>query len=218
MQLMSVNIGERKTLQRKDRLEQTGIFKRPVDIPVKVTKLGLENDVIASKKHHGGPDQAVYVYGWTDYEWWSNELKQDLSPGTFGENLTIHELESAGFKIGDVLQVGEVTLQVTAPRIPCGTFAARMDNPQWVKHFRRAERPGLYCRVLQEGAVKHGDVVSVENYTGATVSILEMYREYYNRHKSEKTLRRHLNAPIAIRARQDLEKELQRLRTSTRGE
>ena len=218
MQLMSVNIGELRILQRKDRLEQTGIFKVPVETAVKVTTLGLEDDVIVSKKHHGGPDQAVYVYGWTDYECWSNELKQDLAPGTFGENLTIRELERARFNIGDHLHIGGVILQVTAPRIPCRTFAARIGDPRWVKRFRHAERPGLYCRVLQEGLVKHGEVVSVEKYAGNTISILEMYREYYNSDKSEETLRRHLNAPIAIRARKELEKEFQRLQASKNGE
>ena len=35
-----------------------------------------------------------------------------------------------------------------------------------------------------------------------------MFREYYNSNKSEELLRRHLAAPIAIRARKTLEEEL----------
>lgn len=211
MKLISVNLGQERTLERKGRVEQTGIFKFPTREAVKVTKLGLEGDIIVSKKHHGGPDQAVYVYGTADYEWWSKELGKEIAPGTFGENLTISELESAHFNVGDYFHMEEVTLQVTAPRIPCGTFAARMDDSQWVKRFRHAERPGLYCRVIREGVVKAGDIVSVETYTGETISILQMFRDYYQRDKSEETLRRYLNAPIAIRARRDLEKELRTL-------
>ena len=211
MIIISVNLGQERTLQRKGRVEQTGIFKFPTNEAVKITKLGLEGDVIVSKKDHGGPDQAVYVYGAADYEWWSKELGREIAPGTFGENLTISELESAHFNVGDYLHLGEVTLQVSAPRIPCGTFAARMDDSQWVKRFRHAERPGLYCRVIREGFVKTGEIVSMENYTGETISILQMFRDYYERDKSEETLRRHLNAPIAIRARRDLEKELRAL-------
>jgi MOSC domain-containing protein YiiM len=210
LNLISVNLGQERILQRKDRTERTGIFKFPTDESVRVTRLGLEGDIIVSKKHHGGPDQAVYIYGWEDYEWWSKELGKDIAPGTFGENLTISELESAQFNIGDYLHINEVTLQVTAPRIPCGTFATRMGDPQWVKRFRHAERPGLYCRVIQEGSVMAGDVVSIERYTSDTVSISEMFRDFYERNKNEETLHRHLNAPIAIRARRDLEKELQR--------
>ena len=214
MNLISVNLGQERTLQRKGRVEQTGIFKFPTNEAVKITKLGLEGDVIVSKKDHGGPDQAVYVYGTADYEWWSKELGREIAPGTFGENLTISELESAHFNVGDYLHLGEVTLQVSAPRIPCGTFAARMDDSQWVKRFRHAERPGLYCRVIREGFVKTGEIVSVENFTGETISILQMFRDYYERDKSEETLRHHLNAPIAIRARRDLEKELRALLTA----
>ena len=210
MKLISVNLGQEKTLYRKGRTEQTGIFKFATDAPVKVTLLGLEGDVIVSKRHHGGPDQAVYVYGAADYEWWSKELGSEILPGTFGENLTISELESATFNIGDYLHLDEVTLQVTAPRIPCNTFATRMDDPAWVKRFRAAERPGLYCRVIKEGLVRVGDHVSVENYTGETISVLQMYRDYYRNDKSKETLIQHLNAPIAIRARRDLEKELQK--------
>jgi MOSC domain-containing protein YiiM len=211
MQLDSVNLGQEHILQYKDRVERTGIFKFPVDGPVKVTKLGLEADVIVSKKHHGGPDQAVYVYGGADYTWWSGALHQEISPGTFGDNLTISDLESAQFNIGDSIHIGDVILQVTAPRIPCATFAARMKDSQWVKKFRSAERPGLYCRVLKEGFVKAGDPVSIEKYRRQTISIPEMFRDYYDRNKSEEILRRHLNAPIAIRDRRDMEKELHKL-------
>lgn len=211
MQLISVNLGQERTLQRTDRIEQTGIFKFPADGPVKLTKLGLEEDVIISKKHHGGPDQAVYIYGGADYQWWSNEMGKEILPGTFGENLTISDLESAQFNIGDYIHTGEVTLQVTAPRIPCGTFAARMEDSQWVKRFRYAERPGFYCRVMREGFVRAGDAVSIEKYTGETLPILQMYRDYYDKNKSEEVLRLHLNAPIAIRARRALEAELEKL-------
>jgi len=208
---MSVNIGEKRILRRREHVETTGIFKFPTDEPVKVTKLGLEGDVIISKRHHGGPDQAVYVYGGADYDWWADELGKEILPGTFGENLTITELESAQFNVGDYIHTGEVTLQVTAPRIPCKTFAARMEDPQWVKKFRYAEKPGLYCRVLKEGFVRAGDAVSVEGFTGETVSILDMFRDYYYRNKSEETLLRYLNAPIAIRDRNSFEEQLQRL-------
>jgi MOSC domain-containing protein YiiM len=215
LNLISVNLGQERILARKARLEKTGIFKVPTEQAVKVARQGLEGDVIVSKRHHGGPDQAVYVYGGADYAWWMEELGKEVTPGTFGENLTIGELESTRFHVGDYLHIGAVALQVTAPRIPCGTFAARMNDPQWVKRFRYAERPGLYCRVIKEGYVKASDPVLVEAYRGETISVLEMYREYYNRDKSEATLRRHLNAPIAIRARRDLEKELQRLLTTS---
>lgn len=211
MKLLSVNIGIERTQQCRDYIETTGIYKIPVERPVAVGYLGMGGDVICDRKNHGGPDQAVYVYGSADYEWWSRELGRELSPGTFGENLTVSGLESARFHVGDYLQVGAVNLQVTSPRIPCGTFATRMTDPQWVKKFRRAERPGLYCRVLREGLVKAGDPVTIEKYDGRTLPILEMYCAFYDKHRSEEMLRRYLEAPIDIRSRVDLDRELRQL-------
>jgi MOSC domain-containing protein YiiM len=211
MQLISINIGRERQQQRKDHVETTGIYKMPVEGPVEITSLGIEGDAICDKKNHGGVDQAVYIYGGADYTWWSEQLGRELSPGTFGDNLTISDLESAQFNVGDYLHIGDVTLQVTAPRIPCGTFATRMGDPQWVKKFRAAERPGLYVRVVKEGIIKAGDPVTVEKFTGATISIVEMYRGHYEKDKSREFLQKHLNAPIDIRSRKDLEEELNKL-------
>jgi MOSC domain-containing protein YiiM len=211
MQLISINIGKKQTQQNGDRLETTGIYKMPVQMPVQITSLGIQEDFIGSQKHHGGPDQAVYVYGAKDYEWWSTELGRTIVPGTFGDNLTVSEMESAKFNIGDYLHIGAVTMQVTAPRIPCGTFAARMQDPKFVKRFRSAERPGLYCRVIKEGTVNAGDDVRFDAYTDKTISLIEMFRNYYEKDKSMETLRRQLDAPIAIRSRVELEEELNRL-------
>ena len=211
MQLISINIGQERSQRIGANLEVTGIYKIPAQGPARVTTLGIQGDFIASKKHHGGPDQAVYIYGGTDYAWWSHELGQEISPGTFGDNLTISELESAKFNIGDYLHIGEVTLQVTAPRIPCATLATRMGDPQFVKRFRRAERPGLYCRVTREGTVEAGVDVTIESYRGETIPSIDLFRDYYRRNKKEETLRNFLKAPIAIRARQDVENDLQKL-------
>jgi MOSC domain-containing protein YiiM len=211
MRLLSVNIGRERQQQRKDYVETTGIYKMPVDNSVEIKSLGIEGDAICDRKNHGGPDQALYIYGGADYAWWEQELGRELAPGTFGDNLTISDLESATFNVGDYLHIGEVTLQVTAPRIPCGTFATRMGDPQWVKKFRAAERPGLYVRVVKEGIIKAGDPVTAEKYTGETISIVEMYRGHYVKDKSKESLQKHLNAPIDIRSRRDLEEELNEL-------
>ena len=211
MQLTSINIGQNQTLLNGTRLEATGIFKSSSTRPVQVTALGLQGDFISDMKNHGGPDQAVYVYGSKDYDWWSAELGRELTPGTFGDNLTISELESAGFLIGDRLHFAGVILEVTAPRIPCSTLAARMADPKFVKKFRQAERPGLYCRVIQPGMLPVGEPVRVEKSAGEGLSVLEMFRNYYEKDKSEEMIRRQLRAPICIRSRHDLEIELQSL-------
>mgnify|MGYP001766589539 CR=1 FL=1 len=67
MKLLSINIGKKRTQQRKDYVEETGIYKEPVNEPVEIKSLGIDQDVICDTKNHGGPDQAVYIYGGADY-------------------------------------------------------------------------------------------------------------------------------------------------------
>ncbi|MEP7288654.1 MAG: MOSC domain-containing protein [Chloroflexota bacterium] len=213
MKLLSVNLGKARIVEAGPRLVETSIYKLPLDNPVQITVNGLQGDTISNTKDHGGPDQAVYLYGSLDYDWWSAALGKTLEPGTFGENLTISDLESASLHIGDRLHIGSVLLEITAPRIPCVVFALRMNDPAWLKRFRKAERPGLYCRVIEPGKVQVNDPVTLEPYTQPTVTVLEVFRGYYDNDLSEDDLRRTLATPIAIRARQDYEERLAAITT-----
>lgn len=209
MQLLSLNLGQPRTLPDSEAADEiTGIYKLPTTSPVELTPDGLSGDTICDQKHHGGPDQAVYVYGGGDYAWWAATLGRALEPGTFGENLTIEALESAYCAVGDQLHIGAVVLEVTAPRIPCGTLAARMGDPAFIKRFRAAERPGLYCRVLQTGSMQAGDAVRVEPYAGERLLIVDVFRDYYHPDLTEVALQRYLAAPIAVRLRAHKEKQL----------
>jgi MOSC domain-containing protein YiiM len=214
MQLISVNIGRSEVIKYAKEHGVTGIYKRPVEGEVGIVADGIPGDAICDVENHGGVDQAVYVYGATDYAWWSEELGRPLDPGTFGENLTISGLQTAPLLIGDRLLVGTVLLEVTAPRIPCVTLAVRMSDPAFVKRFRQAERPGVYCRVLEEGFVQMGDPVEIERYEGPEVSALEIFRDFFAPTDDEATIRRHLAAPLAIRARHDKEQQLQKVLAS----
>lgn len=215
MNLMSVNIGQTRPLPNVKASGQSGIYKQAVSGPIQITTMGLVGDTICDTEHHGGVDQAVYVYSRTDYAWWEDQLGQPLHPGTFGENLTIEGFDPARVQVGDRLHMEGVILEVTAPRVPCVTLAARMGDPMFVKRFRYAERPGFYCRVIQEGYVQQGDSVIFEPYQGQTVSLIEYLRDFYEPDRSETTLRRYLGAPIALRDRVYKEEQLAQLLSKT---
>jgi MOSC domain-containing protein YiiM len=211
MQLISVNIGQERAIKNAKSSGKTGIYKLPVSTPVQINALGLPGDAICDTASHGGVDQAVYVYTGPDYAWWSQELGQELGPGTFGENLTLSELESAMVRIGDRFNIGSVVLEVTSPRIPCVTLAARMGDPEFVKRFKKAERPGFYCRVVREGSVQAGDGVTYTPYQGETVSLLEMFRDFYKSELDEATMRHHLAGPIHYKDRDKMQERLRKL-------
>ncbi len=212
MRLTSVNRGRVRELAVGERTIKTGIAKRPVLGGVRVGRLGLDGDAIVDGEHHGGPDQAVYVFGSEDYEWWSYRVGRPLEPGTFGDNLTIDGLASADVAVGDRFTIGDtVVIEASAPRIPCTTLAYRMGNAQFVKRFREVERPGFYCRVISEGLVRAGDFVEHTPYAGDRVTIVELFRAYYEKQTPEATLRRFLAAPLAERARQQKLEQLEKL-------
>jgi MOSC domain-containing protein YiiM len=210
MRIESINVGRAETIGIGHKAMETGIFKNPVSSPVMLATDGFPGDAIVDTKHHGGVDQAVYAYSSDDYGWWAEETGREYFPGLFGENLTIRGLPT-DMHVGDRLLIGEVVLEATAPRIPCKTFAARMEDPGFGMIFRKAERPGIYFRVLNAGELSVGDAVTCVETTEHNVTILDLFRHKYRLSHDPDELRRCLEAPIAERMRADIERKLESL-------
>lgn len=154
----------------------TAIDKRPVTGKVQVRPLGLYADVQADRKHHGGEDQAVYAYADEDAEYFAASLGREIPPGLFGENLRTTGVDVTGAVTGERWRIGEtLELEVTIPRIPCGTFARRMGVDKWVRRFTEEGRPGAYLRVVKSGPVAAGDPVLVTHRPAHGVTIGEVF-------------------------------------------
>ena len=210
MQIASVNVGKARQFDGPNFQGRTGIFKEPATEPVQIGELGLAGDEIIHGQHHGGADQAVYLYRQEDYDWWSETLGEPVGPGTFGENLTLSGLPGADLAVGTRLNFNEVRLEVSAPRIPCNILAQRMGSPKFARQFVQAERPGYYCRVLQTGVVQAGEPFSLDSSSASEVSIVEMFQAD-SRKLSREELERFLAAPIDIRTRTKWEAKLVKL-------
>jgi len=63
--------------------------------------------------------------------------------------------------IGERWAVGSALLQVAQPRLPCFKLGLRMGDPQLLKRFAAAGRPGAYLRILREGDIGTGDAIVV---------------------------------------------------------
>jgi MOSC domain-containing protein YiiM len=139
---------------------------------------GLVGDVIGNHKVHGGDDQAVYAYAREDLDAWETLLQRMLTNGIFGENLTTVGVEVSEALIGERWQVGGdgLVLEVSAPRIPCRTFAAAMGERGWIKTFTRAAKPGAYLRVISPGSVVTGDAISVIHRPDHRVTVSMVFR------------------------------------------
>jgi MOSC domain-containing protein YiiM len=184
MKLLSVNIGRPRPNPWKN-LGATGIDKRPVDGPVAVCDpgpkgtgaVGLAGDRVYDVKHHGGSDQAVYAYSREDLDAWEDELGRPLPNGAFGENLTTAGLDVNGALIGERWRIGrDVVLEVSCPRIPCGTFQGRLGVEGWIKRFTRAALPGPYLRVIEPGDVRAADPIEIVRRPGHDVTVALAFR------------------------------------------
>lgn len=171
-QVLSVNLAEPRTLERRGRPQRTGIWKHPAAGPVKLCEAGIEGDFVGDRRAgHGAPDKTVYSYAREDYAWWEQELERTLAPGAFGENLTLEGIEASRAEVGERWRVGGALLEVTGPRLPCWKLGVKMGDPKFVKRFGAALRLGAYLRVLEEGEVAAGDVVEVVERPGHEVTV-----------------------------------------------
>jgi MOSC domain-containing protein YiiM len=176
--IVSVNVGSVRTVQHGGDDVATGIFKNPVDGTVTVAGVNLAGDDQADRTVHGGPDRAVYVYAAEDYAWWERELGRELSPGTFGENLTPQGVDVNGALVGERWRVGTTELQITTPRFPCYKLAMKMGDPKFVKRFGAALRLGSYMSIVQEGSLERGDAIEIVHRPSHRITIGEMSKIY----------------------------------------
>lgn len=212
--VVGVQIAEPMVVRQGSRLVRTGMDKRSV-ARAEVTLDGLVGDVVVDQVHHGGPDQAVYVYSAVDLAWWAEELSTELEqgqlrPGSFGENLTLSGFGSDDPHVGDRYRIGQVVLEVTATRIPCGTFQAFLGLADWVDRFKTARRPGFYARVITSGEVAVDAAVDRLPTADPIVTVLDTQDLYYDTRADASRLRRALEAPVAERARASYEDRLAR--------
>jgi MOSC domain-containing protein YiiM len=191
-QVISVNTGRGRQAGWTGRVGRTAIDKRSRSGPVTIGPLGADGDQQVDKRHHGGPEQAVYAYAREDLDWWAGQLGLELRNGVFGENITSAGLDISGAVIGETWRLGSAVVQIASVRVPCGTFAGWMGQRGWVKRFALAGRPGAYLRVLEEGAVAAGDPIEVLSRPPGSVTVAGALRAFYG---DAELMRRLLDAP-----------------------
>ena len=163
-----------------DRPWTSAIVKEPVEGRLRVGKTNIEGDRQADLRHHGGPDKAVLAYAAAHYGPWRAQLPGvELSPGAFGENLTVEGLTEWDVAIGDVWRAGTTTFQVSQPRQPCWKLARRLRVEDMVVRVQESLRSGWYLRVLEEGEIQAGDELSLVERPHPEWTVAEASRVMY---------------------------------------
>ena len=176
MKVVSVNLGEKKTINYKGKIIETGIFKYPVDYPIFLGTEDVEKDAVIDRRYHGGIEKAVYAYSKNHYSYWQELYPNlDWQYGMFGENLTISDLDETEICVGDVFKLGEVILEVTKPREPCMKLGLRFGTQKVLKQFWNSSKSGIYFKVLQTGNVAVGDELELLKNGENNITIAQVY-------------------------------------------
>jgi MOSC domain-containing protein YiiM len=180
--VLSVNVGQPKVINVGSRTFTTAFDKRPVSGRRHVGSTNIQGDKQADLTAHGGLDKAVYAYSAEDLEWWGKRLDRVLTPGHFAENLTIQGIDLRETVIGEQWRIGTVTLQVSQPRVPCYKMALRFEDSSMPRQFAAAGRSGAYFRVLAEGEIGAGDVITVTKRPSHGITVGLVTTAYHHDH------------------------------------
>lgn len=207
MKIISLNIGKPNEITWKGKRSVSGIYKYPTEKKVFVSPTNIEGDGQGNLKVHGGIDKAIYVYPFEHYEYWKKSFPDiDFSEGIFGENLTTAGLDEFGTNIGDKFKIGEIIVEVSEPRFPCVTLAARLGTTDIIKPFLHSYKSGFYLRVLKEGLIQVGDSITIHEKSDDEFTVADFVKLYINRDDSELKEKALVNNAISDRWKEKFRK------------
>ena len=185
-----------KDVQWHDKTVYTGIWKTPVEGPVMVRRLNLDGDGQGDLAGHGGEQRAVMVYQTESYDFWRSYLgRQDLGPGSFGENFTVTGLADDEVCIGDRYRIGDAEFEVTQPRVTCFRVGLRLNQPEMPNLLVSQHRPGFYFRVITEGRVRAGDDIVLTRRGRHELSVADVDALLYLPDRDAELLRKAVDVP-----------------------
>lgn len=143
---------------------QVGLPKMPVKKTI-ISKWGLEGDYnrFRKVKKNNDPDMAVLILS-TDVLDALNIEGWPVNPGDLGENLTLTNIDYSIMRLGDMLSIGEVRLEISLICDPCKNlnnlpYVGKEKGILFIKTLMK--RRGWYARVLRAGEVTTGDKVTL---------------------------------------------------------
>ena len=176
MKVISVNLGERKTVKWKRKTVETGIFKFPVNGTIFLGEEDVNGDSVIDRRYHGGIEKAVYAYSEDHYAFWKErypDLEWDY--GMFGENLTVGGLDETMIHKGNIYQLGEAIIEVTKPREPCYKLGLRFNDQGILRPFWNSTKSGVYFKVVKPGKVSKNDEFNLLKEISENPTISQIY-------------------------------------------
>ncbi len=190
MKIISTNLAKPSTFIWNGRETSTGIFKKPTDAPIYLTKNDVLKDEVSDRLHHGGYYKACYLFASEHYPYWKNLYPDlDWSWGMFGENLTMTGFDERAVYLGAIYKVGECVVQISQYREPCHKFAHKFGTQGVIKQFIDYGLGGTYLSILEEGNVTVGDEFTLLEEPKEKVTVAELFRLVFSKEKNQELLK-----------------------------
>ena len=145
------------------------------DGPAPVTVNGIEDDELADSRRLGRRNHALYLFSRAHYQTFGKMLGRELPEAAFAENIAYDGPDETELRIGDVLSVGDVTVRITTPRVPCYKLRHFLNAPQgFPPQFSATGKTGFYVSVLNTGLIRAGDEIQRISTDAANVTVAEL--------------------------------------------
>ena len=139
-----------------------GVPKPSVE-SIEVEALGIRDEIIRDKKHHGGADKAVCLLSQDVLQQLQND-GHPIAGGSTGENILI-DVSFDMLRPGVQLKFHEVELEITMAASPCKTIGDSFidQNFNELSDKKYPGRTRWYARVLVEGTIHEDDSVTINS-------------------------------------------------------
>ncbi|MBR9729319.1 MOSC domain-containing protein [Shewanella intestini] len=133
----------------------------------------------ADSKHHGGGDRVIHHFPrehYGQYRRW-DMISDGRDAPSMGENISTVGVSEHEVNIGDIIQFGEVIVQVTQPRAPCFKLNRQFGHPQFALTMQNTALCGWFYKVLSSGVIhQHDNMVLIARCSDISLAhAMEIY-------------------------------------------
>lgn len=163
IQLLGIYAGGVTHLEPEGR--PSGIIKQRLTGAIRIGPEGIDGDVQADRRVHGGPEKALHQFAaehFTDLAGAFPAAADKLQPGSIGENLSTTGITESQACIGDIYRLGTALIQISQPRRPCWKIDRRYAEDGIAQHIELAGTTGWYYRVLEPGGCNPDDTLQLQ--------------------------------------------------------
>ena len=207
--IIDIYSGVENIFNKNNKEFKSAYKKTSINDKVFVNYMGLENDIQSDKKHHGGEHKAICVFTQKSYQHFEKKYNLNLDVCSFGENITLEDIEDKNICLADRFSIGEIIVEVSQPREPCFKISSIKGIKELTSLVLKENKTGFYLRVIKEGFISKNDTFKLisRKYEKINIEFInQVLRDYKN--KQEDIIKILECEELAPAFRKSLEKKL----------